>query len=247
NDVLDAILDRLQILDLLAVSHVCSALRQSVDHDNGHRWRLAVFRRYYAGRTFRASLPERQWLVPVPANQFSCSRSPNTHEWLPADMCGRPGGCETYRKTIDDPYLPAAQVTSYVVHAAAAVGSGETRGDAMPAAGSRVRTSHQVAARLSGLGFPSHATRMLTQLPPHAGLWQHRHRDVFRHAGEQNDARKHATRRRDVQIVSKIRSAPSTLGCRSEWVEGVCSGSVCVHRSRGATGYAAPPQVARKA
>ncbi|KAJ1547934.1 hypothetical protein HK405_004585 [Cladochytrium tenue] len=55
----------------------------AVDHGGQARWRRALFRLYYAGRTFRAGLPADYWKLPPDGDERS---------WPRPSLCGQPGG-----------------------------------------------------------------------------------------------------------------------------------------------------------
>ncbi|KAJ1569282.1 hypothetical protein HK405_007288, partial [Cladochytrium tenue] len=107
DEVLEVVLSHLRISDLLLATHACRAWRsvsdagaslipsvrvgitatcQVIDANAYRHWRLAMFRRYYEGRTFRARLPE-AW-----ADRDHRLADSQSDPWPPPEECGMPGG-----------------------------------------------------------------------------------------------------------------------------------------------------------
>ncbi|KAJ1561179.1 hypothetical protein HK405_004686, partial [Cladochytrium tenue] len=63
---------------------------QAIDQGQQARWRRALFRRYYAGRTFCTNLPDDCWKLP-PGDSYDEGDTPR-HYWPKRRWCGGPGG-----------------------------------------------------------------------------------------------------------------------------------------------------------
>ncbi|KAJ1559393.1 hypothetical protein HK405_010800, partial [Cladochytrium tenue] len=103
---------------------------KSIDAGNQRHWRLAVFRRYYLGRTFRARLPA-AWSAPREVGE-------DPEIWPPEHQCGKPGGPNKWEDG-DDYVLDAPQdwPANRAFEAAAKLPG------KLPAPGSRLKTSHK--------------------------------------------------------------------------------------------------------